>query len=370
MSGYPYDEDVRARIAQLLHAALPAMYRAEDSRGPEAGALRAFLRVLAAPAAVVRQNIEELHADLFIDSAHDHIIPLLADMVGTSLVFPDADANRRDVRGTVGWRRRKGGIRMLQEMGAELTSQLVVTQEGWKRLQLAQDLNLLRPERTLPDLRPAVVAEQATGPLDALFHAADLRSSSVRTGRYHPKHLVHWVHPTLTFPLRRATSVVESVTGSDQRYSMHPLGEWRPLRARSTPTRPIRTDRIPELHFAARPQDWFGVEGRFSIEICGLPAGLAGVESLERVASVSLADLELAQGTVSVQLLEHAPRSFQGRMSLELGVAPILDTGPDAWRLDASGFVARAAVTLDAAGIVASARSCRRGRPPSRSRPW
>jgi hypothetical protein len=372
MSSYRHDEDVREHVTRLLYEALPALYRAQDERGrepaiitgvppatglvPDSPLLR-LLRVLAAPYALVRQNIEELHADLFIDTGHDHIIPLLADMVGTTLVFPDADANRRDVRGTVGWRRRKGSLRMLQEMGEELTAQLVVAQEGWRRLQLAQDLNLLRPERVVPDLRPALVAAQATGPLDVMFHALDARAISASSGRHHPRHVVHWLFPTLTFPLRRARAVSLARAGSDQRFAMHPLGEWRALRARSSAAHPLRSDRIPPLHFAARPEDWFGVPGRFSLEICGLPAGVAGLAAAPRSASPQLADLELVRDNVTITLLDHDPRAFQGRMFVDVGSAPFVALGADAWRADVSAFQQLASVELDSSGVVSTSIS-------------
>src|SRR4051794_1409019 len=198
MTEYPYEPDVLEQVAATLNGAIPAMYRVPDD--PDAGGsgeLRALLEVLAAPLGVLRQSIQELHADLFIDTADDRIIPYLAEMVGTQLVFPDAPSNRRDVRGTVAWRRRKGTPGALEEMGAELTAQPVVMQEGWKRVQLAQDLNLLRPERVVVDLRPAVVAEQADGPLDTLLHTVDVRPISAATGRRHPAHVAHWLHTTV-----------------------------------------------------------------------------------------------------------------------------------------------------------------------------
>ena len=130
MSDYAYDAEVLDEVARRLYAALPAIYRLPDEPPAGRGDLAALLEVLAVPLAVLHQSIDELHADLFIDTAADQMIPYLAAMVGTSLVFPDADSNRRDVRGTVGWRRRKGTPAALQEMGDELTGQSVVVQEG------------------------------------------------------------------------------------------------------------------------------------------------------------------------------------------------------------------------------------------------
>ena len=93
---YPYDPDLRDYVARLLYDALPAFYKAEDERArmrqpPDPAELEQFIRALAAPLAAVRQSIEELYADFFIDSANDWVLPYLARMAGTSLVFPDAD---------------------------------------------------------------------------------------------------------------------------------------------------------------------------------------------------------------------------------------------------------------------------------------
>ncbi len=123
---YPFDPEVREHVARLLYDHLPGLYRVRDQGSEE---LWNFLRVLAAPLAELRQNIEELHGDLFIDTCNTWVIPYIAEMVGTSLIFPDAPSNRRDVRGTVAFRRRKGTPRALEEMGSDLSGQVVVTQE-------------------------------------------------------------------------------------------------------------------------------------------------------------------------------------------------------------------------------------------------
>jgi hypothetical protein len=368
MSDYAYDDDVLEEVARRLYAALPAMYRvADEPHGdpyeavpgrppPEPGDLRAFLEVLAAPLGVLRQSIQELHADLFIDTADDRIVPYLAEMVGTTLVFPDAASNRRDVRGTVGWRRRKGTPAALEEMGAELTTQPVVLQEGWKRIQMAQDLNLLRPERVSVDVRPAVVAEQATGPLDTLFHTADMRPISASTGRRHPLHVAHWVHPTVTFPLEDATAVDRTLADSDVRYALDPLGVRRPLRARRMPgDRGPFADRIQELHFATAPEHTFAQPGGFTVRVCGLSAGIAPKPAAERVPSVRVADRGIARGTLRMSALSLPSRGWRGTVRVELGlVTTPAGSGAGSWRPNPASFDLRAGIDLGAAGVLDS----------------
>jgi len=367
VSDYPYDDDVLAEVARRLYDALPAMYRVPDEPPAGRGDLENLLEVLAAPLAVLRQSIQELHADLFIDTADDRIVPYLAEMVGTSLVFPDAESNRRDVRGTVGWRRRKGTPAALEEMGGELTGQSVVLQEGWKHIQLAQDLDLVRPERVVTDLRPAVVAEQATGPLDAVFHAVDVRRISATTGRHHPRQVAHWVNPTITFPLREATAVDRTLEHSDVRFAINPLGVRQPLRARRIAgDREPFVDRILEQHFAAEPDRWFARDGGFTVRVCGLPAGIAGREPAERVPSVRVGGRQLARGDGELTALELPSRGWRGAVRVEFGLATVSGAGTGTWRANTGAFASRASVDLDAAGVVGSATAG--GSPPGGTR--
>jgi len=362
LADHPYDPEVAADLAVRLFHALPAMYRLPDL--PPAGRLELLrlLTVLATPLATVRQSVQELHTDLFVDTADDAMIPYLAQMVGTTQVFPDAASNRRDVRGTVGWRRRKGTPAALEEMGSELTGQAVVLQEGWKLVQVAQDLDLLRPERTAVDLRPAVVAEQVDGPLDAVAHAVDVRAVGPHTGRSHPRHVAHWMFPTFTFPLDDATPFERSRPGADLRFVVDPLGAPGWLRARRPvgDRRPF-TDRIPERHFAADPARWFGAEGGFVVRLTGVSAavpvapGAAGAaQAAMRGGSTRPAARTVGQGTATITMLDRPTRGWQGPVRVELGLATVSTAG-GTWRpRPAASFAQRAHLDLDAAGVVGS----------------
>lgn len=334
---YPFDPDVRAHVARLLYDLLPALYRVRDEEGQE---LWRFLPVLAAPLAELRQNIEELHGDLFIDTCNDWIIPYLAEMVGTTLIFPDALSNRRDVRGAVTWRRRKGTRDALEEMGSDLSGQVVVTREGWTRLLVAQDLNMLRPERTITDVRPATLAESASGPLDAAYHALDPRGISARSGRYHPRHIVHWTHPTQLFPVREGTPAdrtrykVDGKPLVDLRYAVDPLGLQSALRVRRThPGDPIPTDRIPPMHFAASPGAYFDQEGRssgrFCVRLSGLPAAVAAPVHDLRQARKAAAHASLLAARVDVTLLEEPLDRLSSAVRLEIFAVPLAGALPD-----------------------------------------
>lgn len=359
LADYRYDIEVAADLASRLYRALPEFYRIPDLRPNGRLELLRMLAVLAGPLATVRQSVQELHADLFIDTADDAMIPYLAQMVGSSLVFPDAASNRRDVRGTVGWRRRKGTPGAMEEMAGELTGQAVVLQEGWKRVQLAQDLNLLRPERTSVDVRPAIVAEKADGPLDALTHAVDVRAVGARTGRSHPRHVAHWMFPTLTFPLAAGTPYDRTEVGTDLRFAFDPLGARRRLRARrrAGDRRPF-TDRIPDEHFTADPARWFGAEGGFTIRLTGLDAAVAVPPAVlvDRSSAPSPRPVsrEVTRGTPTLELLDRPARGWRGALRIELGLATVASGGATWHATPEASFVQRAVLDLDASGVLAS----------------
>lgn len=367
-NAYPFDPDTLAEVRQRLYAAVPAMHRLPDEPPAGRGELQRMLEVLAVPLAVLRQSVQELQGDLFVDTADDAMLPYLARMIGTELVFPDADSNRRDVRGTVGWRRRKGTPSALEEMGAELTAQSVTLIEGWKRVQLTQDLNLLRPERVLTQLRPAVVAEQTNGPLDSVSHLVDVRSSTARTGRYHPLDVAHYVQPTITFPLSGGTATALGVPGSDVRFSMDPAGAHRPLRARRpTGDRRPFLDRIPERHFAADPGRWFGADGGFTVRVLGLPAGLPPqpLPASGRTPAIQPVDRSIARGAVTLSPLDLPHRGWRGVIRIELGLAAVAGAGTGSWRPTPASFVPRAWIELDAGQVIGSGTG---GAPPSGTR--
>jgi hypothetical protein len=345
---FPFDELTRRRVAQLLYQALPLFYRTEDQPPLGADELKHFLRVLAAPLATLRQSADELHANLFIDTCGDAAIPLLAQIVGTDLIFPDADTNRRDVRGTVSRRQRKGTRPMLEELGRDLTEQLTVLMEGWQRLIMVQDLNTQRLDRTLANVRPITFGSSVDGPLDSAFHLIDIRTITAHTGRYHPRDLTYWVHVTKTFPLSEGTAARTQVGAGDPdpinpidpngptalrewRYTFNPLGRDLALRQRSTGAQdPLRSDRILDEFFADKPADFFGVDGRFSIRIAGLLGAVPSPDSGGRDASLLAADPEIGRGSVKIELFEHPLRGWNnGRFELAVILVSVPNGMPD-----------------------------------------
>ncbi len=355
MTHYPYDPDHLARTAALLYAHVPEFYKRRDriaraAAPPQPAELEAIVQVLAAPLAAVRQSIEELYGDLFVDSAGDDVLAELAAGIALDLVFRDAGANRRDLRAAMARRRRKGTPAMLQEMAHALIDRQVATREGWKAVMLTQDLNLLRFERTTPDLRPAAIRDRAAGPLATLARSVDPRPITARSGQSHPRHMIHWAFLSRLHPLNRAACHRLPDGAGDLRFAFDAANAWRALRVRSTGIGDMPgTDRVPEGLFAESPADWHGRDGRFTVRLTSLPAA-AGSQAIQRGARPLPADPALLTSPVGIELLETDGGRTSGAVEIELLALPLVGGMPDA-----TAAVSRGRITVDRTGVVASA---------------
>ncbi|SEK59847.1 Phage tail protein (Tail_P2_I) [Blastococcus sp. DSM 46786] len=349
MTDYPYDPDSLRRTAELLLAHVPEFHRRADRAAqaadpPRRGELAVFLEVMAAPLAAVRQSIEELYGDLFVDTAGEDVLPTLAASIGLDLVFRDAGANRRDLRAAMARRRRKGTPAMLEEMGRALVDRQVTTREGWRAVLVAQDLDLLRPERTTPDLRSVLLPERLPGSGPVPARMVDPRPVTARTGHAHPRHLVHLAFLSRLHPLLAAACSRLPDGPGDLRFAFDAANDWRWLRVRATGTddRP-GTDRVPEGPFAAAPGDWHGRDGRFTVRFTGLPAAARHRRVLRSARRVP-ADRSVLAGPVTIEVLETDGDRTSGPVELELLAVPGTPVP------DETAAVSCARLVLDAGG--------------------
>ena len=352
MTGYPYDPDRLARTAALLYAHLPAHLKTADERAagktpPGEEELRTFVDILAAPLAALRQSIEELQADFFVETAGDEMLPLLAESIGLELLFREAEANRRDLTGAVARRRRKGTPAMLEEMARALSDRLVATNEGWKLVQITQDLNIRRLTRTTPDLHAPSVAERIAGPLESIARSVDPRPIGARSGRVHPRHMAHWAHLSQMFPLVGASPHRLPDGAADLRFAFDAQNAWRALRVRATGVDDsLRTDRVPEQIFAEAPGEWFAQDGRFSVRIANLPAAAAAVPAL-RTARTVAANESLYATPPGIELIDYDGARTSGPLEVAVMAVPLTGTLPDD-----GAAVLRARIELDLSGQV------------------
>lgn len=68
-----------------LYELLPAIYRLRDAE--QGYPLQALLRVIDEQVAVVREDIDQLYENWFVETAQDWVVPYIGDLVGYQPVF-------------------------------------------------------------------------------------------------------------------------------------------------------------------------------------------------------------------------------------------------------------------------------------------
>ncbi|GAA4936591.1 hypothetical protein ACFPM3_06555 [Streptomyces coeruleoprunus] len=280
---------------ERLYARLPAFYRQQDLeiarlRSPglddgqavERAPLRGLLRTLAGQVAAVRQDIDDLWDDFFLETCDDWVVPYLGALVGTTLLpNPVGQSNRQDVRNTLAWRRAKGTPAMLAGLARGITGWPADAVEGFRTLAWTQHTDHVRVDRPLtPSLRDPVALARLGTADDPFAHLPDLRppgrpgtaGPGAAGGRHDLGTAVFFLRPLTTFPQRGVTPAAAApglpVPAGARAYTFDPLHEELPL---------FGKDGLPleSAAFAADPGTAFGPERDLVVRRAGVPLALA-----------------------------------------------------------------------------------------------
>ena len=195
--------------AQRLYSRVPAHYRVYDAE--QGYPLLALLRVVGEQVANIRQDLDALWDNFFIETCDDWVVPYIGALVGTSmLASPVGQSNRLDVKNTVRWRRSKGTPAMLQELAHAISLWPTDVAEFFKVLGWSQNINHLRLDAPLtPDLRDPYQLSLLGHAADPFAHAADLKPArALDAARVTPNSL----------------GIGQSAWGTEGRYQIKNLG--------------------------------------------------------------------------------------------------------------------------------------------------
>lgn len=152
-----------------LYERLPEIYRIRDDELDPPHQLRQYVALVEEAYGAIRENIESLYHDLFIETCDEWVIPYIGDLLGTSHLSGLAETLRADVANTVELRRRKGTLGAIELLTHLLTRWGVHCVELRKNLVWNQHLNHQRPDKggdppygLPPDTAPADVPREPT----------------------------------------------------------------------------------------------------------------------------------------------------------------------------------------------------------------
>ena len=168
--------------ADQIYALLPALYRTADAGA--GGPLQALLGVVAEQVGVLDEDLQGLYADQFIETCAPWVVPYIGDLIGRTALSegaPGGDGGRAEVANTIGYRRRKGTVIALEQLGADITGRPVRVVEYFKRLAVNQSFRHLRLDAGgTVDLRDGGALGRLGGPFDSTSRTVDVRRIAPR----------------------------------------------------------------------------------------------------------------------------------------------------------------------------------------------
>lgn len=164
---------------------LPAIYRIRDAEGD--GSLQALLSIVDDQIDVIEEDIAALYDDWFIETCAEWVVPYIGDLLGVRNLQEIESANfsrRAYVANTLGYRRRKGTLAVLEQLAKDVTGWSAKGVEFFQLLSTTQYLNHLRPQNlTTLDLRSPQL-EMVGSAFETAAHTGEVRRIGSGRGRY------------------------------------------------------------------------------------------------------------------------------------------------------------------------------------------
>jgi hypothetical protein len=313
------------RSPDRLYDLMPSLYRILDD--DQGHVMRGLVGLVNQQADLLRDDVERLWDDFFVETCQRWVVPYLGDLIGNvplldpamepgaataeelftdltgpSLAVPSPVRSRADVAHTISYRRRKGTPAMLEELARDVTGWGALVTEFFQRLGWTQHLeHLRRGAAHAPHLGDVDAARRTAGPWDRAQHHVDVRAISAHEGWFNISNLGIFVWRLMAQPRTRVTprqagaawQLTFSPLGND--VPIFSAGDAAPLGTGRTREEALDTPLRPAALFAdlrslpVGPVDssrWYGVEGaaRLVIRDNGVvvPASQIGCANLDR----------------------------------------------------------------------------------------
>lgn len=208
--------------AQKLYNLLPALYRVRDAEQGEP--LKALYAVIAEQIAVLREDLEQLYDDQFIETCAEWVAPYIGDLIGYRPIHGvtlRTLSARAEVANTIAYRRRKGTATMLEQLARDVTGWPARVVEFFQWLETSQYMNHIRPSNAAtPDLRDWEALERRDTAFNTIAHSVDMRRIETQKGRYNIPNVGLFLWRLEAFPLTDSPAF----RIDDERFLFSPLG--------------------------------------------------------------------------------------------------------------------------------------------------
>ncbi|MCG8420281.1 MAG: hypothetical protein MJE77_20305 [Proteobacteria bacterium] len=227
-----------------LYDLLPALYRNRDYHLGQP--LRALLTVLADEVDELRQDIDRLYDNWFIETCDEWVVPYIGDLLAASGLHPGREgvfSLRAFVANTLAYRRRKGTASVLENIAQDVSGWSASVTEFFQLLTTTQHLSHVRPTTIWAldgaddqrigtvgnvDVRKERLLASLDTPFDTASRTIDIRAFTQYYGWHNIDRLGVFIWRLRSYPMQNVSPRFDSQTPNAYQYKFHfhPLG-WR-----------------------------------------------------------------------------------------------------------------------------------------------
>lgn len=219
----------------ILYRLLPLIYRQRDAK--QGYPLQAFMRVLESQFTLLRQDIDALYDNWFIETCDDWVVPYIADLLQVDDMHGHREglpSHRTLVANTLTHRSGKGTLRALARAAQEISGWQVHAALGADALALTQSMAFVRAGRLgCADLRRCGAQDAASAgaaratylPRSVEVRLPRVESGASQHGRFHLLGVTLYLCRLQSYPVANANAF-QIAPGC---YTFHPLGVDQPL---------------------------------------------------------------------------------------------------------------------------------------------
>ncbi len=215
--------------SERLYRLLPAIYRIRDYelRSPQKqdsqkdGPLEKFLLAIAQELQLLEGDIGDLYENWYIETCADWVVPYIGDLVGIPELYAASSSEiipagqrpygiqerRAYVANTIAYRRRKGTASVLEQLARDVTGWGARVVEFWDLLALAQNLDHIRKQNKIVNLRSTTQLDLLGTPFESeTAYTIQVRPTRSGNGRYNVPHIGLYIWRLSSYPIQRGTA--------------------------------------------------------------------------------------------------------------------------------------------------------------------
>jgi hypothetical protein len=226
-----------------LYSLLPAIYRLHDAKLGQP--LEALVSIVAEEVSIIENDIEDLYDNWFIETCNEWVVPYIGDSLAAKIFFQPKTATitittthtsstsksaaiispRAWVANTLGYRRRKGTVAVLEQIAKDITGWNAKAVEFFKLISVSQNINHLLLKNQLVDVRNASDLILVRTPFENSPHTIDIRSIKSETGFHNIPNIGVFLWRIQAYPVTNSPAFDHG----DGKYSFNQLGIDAPL---------------------------------------------------------------------------------------------------------------------------------------------